>query len=112
MLAFRAMERPDTRLVWPAVLLRLPPSVMSLVLPPDCSSRLPAALMSPLPANVVKLPAAVSRINWPALLRSSWALSVCTDGLGPAFVTVPSSKTRLTVSVALCPTVIPLDSAR
>ena len=99
------MLRPATTLVWPAVLLSVPPSVRSLVLPPALTSTSPEALMSPVPVRVVRLPAVVLMITAPVLVTSSCAASVRTEALVSALSTVPLASTRLTVRAAVWPSV-------
>ncbi len=71
MLPFWTTERPATTLVLPTVLVKFPPSVMSLVAPIALSNICPAACRSPVPDTVVMEPAAVVTTNAPPLTTSS-----------------------------------------
>ena len=105
-LAFCSIEWLAFTLVLPAVLLSAAPSVMSLVLPMACTSTLPAAVIAPPAARLLRLPAAVVITKLPALLTLLCAVSVV------ALSVTPSLPTRLTVNAAVWPMLSALASCR
>ena len=107
MSAFCTTSRCAFRLLWPALLLTKAASLMSLLAPMACTSRLPAALIAPPVARLSSEPAAVINTRAPALDRLLCA--------SPSFVTVsvaPSEPTMFTLILSNVPTCKPLACVR